>query len=50
MNQQFHRYIPHQLFLRRVDNGISDIPSRYRETTNTNLLSYIKKNYPQSLT
>ena len=48
-HQQFHWYIPHIYFVSRVDNLISDCPSRSLDLTDNQLLSYLDINFPNPL-
>ena len=49
-HQRFHRYIPPHDFLIRVNNGISDFLCISVDLTDTVLLSYMDRTYPQRLT
>ena len=49
MHQRFHRYVPRVDFIIRVDNLISDRPSRSSDLTENQILTYLETNPPQTL-
>ena len=49
MHQRFHRYVPRIYFVSRVDNLVSDRPSRSSDLTDNQLLAYLGTNFPQPL-
>ena len=49
MHQRFHRYVPRMYFVSRVDNLISDRPSRSSDLTDNQLLAYLETNFSQPL-
>ena len=49
IHQWFHRYVPRQDFLSRVDNGISDLPYCYQDLMDAALLAHMDASHSLDL-
>ena len=49
LHERFHCYVPRVDFVSKVNNLISDRPSRLADITDNQLLTYLETNFPQPL-